>query len=509
MPEKFYITTTLPYVNSNPHIGFALEIIQADAIARYQRMLGKEVLFNTGTDEHGLKIYKKAEERGITPKMLCDENAAQFEALKDLLNISYTNFIRTTDEDHKKAAQEFWRRCAANGDIYKKNYQVKYCFGCELEKTESELDEVGRCPIHPNLDLELIDEENYFFRFSKYQDALLKMYEERPNFVRPAHRQKEIENFTKAGLEDFSISRLKEKMPWGVPVPDDPDHVMYVWFDALVNYVSTLGWPNEKFTDWWPGVQIAGKDNLRQQSNMWQGMLMSAGVENSAEILIHGFMTSEGKKMSKSLGNVVDPFEVVGKYGIDPVRYYLLREIPTDDDGDFNVDRFEVIYRSELANNIGNLVFRVLSMTERYFDGKIPEVEKARDSQEATDRVAALWKVYQENIETFDLKAAIEAVGQYVDEANKFIEDQKPWALAKTDEAALAEVIYELLERLRHISYLLTPYIPEVAEKIQEQLGIGAGVEFSEITKWGGIEPGTEIQKGQPLFPKLEDLLGE
>ena len=322
MSEPFYITTTLPYVNAKPHIGFALEIIQADAIARYQRMQGKDVVFNTGTDEHGLKIHRKALERGVTPQEYCDEYAATFDALKELLNLSYTHFIRTTDPAHHKSAQAFWMLCYENGDIYKKNYQIKYCVGCELEKTDSELDD-GMCPDHPNQEVEHIDEENYFFRFSKYQEPLLKLYEEHSDFVVPTHRLHEIRNFVKKGLQDFSISRLKSKMPWGVAVPNDSEHVMYVWFDALINYISTIGWNGnmDEFEKNWPGVQVAGKDNLRQQSAMWQAMLMSAGLPASKQIFIHGFITAEGQKMSKTVGNVVDPFDIVETYGIDAVRY--------------------------------------------------------------------------------------------------------------------------------------------------------------------------------------------
>lgn len=292
---KYYITTTLPYVNAKPHIGFALEIVQADAIARYYRQKGDEVFFNTGTDEHGLKIYRTAIEQKKDPQGYCDEYAAKFDDLKKALNLSYDNFIRTTDEHHMKAAQEFWKRCFDKGDIYKKSYKVKYCVGCELEKTESEL-ENDKCPIHPNLDLEIIDEENYFFKYSNYQDKLLELYKNNPNFVIPSFRLNEITKFTERGLEDFSISRLKGKMPWGVSVPNDDEHVMYVWFDALINYISCLGWPDnlEKFDEYWPGIQVAGKDNLRQQSSMWQAMLLSAGLPTSKQVFIHGFINAAG-----------------------------------------------------------------------------------------------------------------------------------------------------------------------------------------------------------------------
>ncbi|MDR0463178.1 MAG: methionine--tRNA ligase, partial [Pseudomonadales bacterium] len=321
MKQPFYITTTIPYVNAAPHLGFAWELLTADIIARYKRAMGHEVAFNTGTDEHGQKVWEMALANNLTPQEYTDQLAPQFKELETLLNISNTLFIRTTDPHHKEAAQEIWRRCLKNGDIYKKQYQVKYCVGCELEKTDSEL-ENGCCPLHPNKELEVRDEENYFFRFSKYQDALLKLYERTPDFVRGQGKLSEIKSFVKRGLNDFSISRVKEKMPWGVPVPDDDEQVMYVWFDALTNYISTLGWPNDKenFAKFWPGVQIAGKDNLRQQSAIWQAMLASADLPHSDTILINGFIMVEGQKMSKSLGNVISPNDLVEKYGQEATR---------------------------------------------------------------------------------------------------------------------------------------------------------------------------------------------
>ena len=323
MQGKFYITTTLPYVNADPHIGFAWELVQADAIARYHMSLGEEVFFNTGTDEHGLKIYRKALEEGKEPQKYVDEHAAKFKNLKQALNLSENlHFIRTTDSSHKKAAQEFWKRCLENidpetgkPDIYKDKYKTKYCVGCELEKTDSELKD-GHCSIHPGMEIEIIEEENYFFRWSRYREPLLKLYEKNHDFVLPESKLNEIKNFVEAGLNDFSISRLKEKMPWGVPVPGDERHVMYVWFDALVSYISTLGWHEneENFRDFWGtketpnGIQLAGKDQVRQQAAMWQAMLMSAELPSSKQIIIHGFITSNGEKMSKSLGNVIDPY---------------------------------------------------------------------------------------------------------------------------------------------------------------------------------------------------------
>jgi methionyl-tRNA synthetase len=472
---KYYITTTLPYVNAKPHIGFALEIVQADVLARSHRMWGDEVIFNTGTDEHGQKIYEKALEEGKDPKVYVDEYAAKFDALKSALNLSYTHFIQTSDSMHEAAAQEFWKRCEARGDIYKARYQVKYCVGCELEKTDSELVE-GRCPIHPHLEVERIDEENYFFRFSNYQQALLDLYADRPHFVVPEHRLREIHEFVKAGLKDFSISRVASKMPWGVPVPGDDGQVMYVWFDALVNYISTLGWPNESglFT-FWPGVQVAGKDNLRQQSAMWQAMLLSAGLEPSKQIFIHGFITSGGQKMSKSLGNVVDPFEEVAQYGTDALRYYLLREIPAYDDGDFSRDRMEERY-AELANRLGNLVSRVAAMSVRYFHGRLDEVHMDWSARE---------EKLKEAVANYNFKAYLDEVFMVVDDANEQVDKKEPFKLVKQDQIAAKQVLSTIAEQIRWIGKALAPVLPQTSEDILKRYG-------------------TIITNGDALFPRRD-----
>ncbi len=482
--KKFYITTTLPYVNAEPHIGFALEMVQADVIARCHALCGEEVIFNTGTDEHGLKIYRKALEEKKDPQAYTDEYAQKFDRLRSALNLSYTHFIRTTDAHHKSAAQGFWRRCMAAGDIYKKNYSIKYCVGCELEKTESELED-SRCAIHPNLHIEIIEEENYFFRFSKYQQPLLDFYETHPDFIVPAHRLREIRNFTAAGLQDFSISRLKSKMPWGVAIPDDAEQVMYVWFDALVNYISTLGWPEneEQFRAFWPGVQIAGKDNLRPQSAMWQAMLMSAGLPNSRQILIHGFITVDGKKMSKSLGNVIDPFALVEKYGTDPVRYYLLREIPSGEDGDFSYEKFEQRYNGDLANGIGNLVSRIVTLGESVSPLPVSADEKIeREIARVRAAVAA-------RTEEFRLNEALASIWELVSFADKYINDEKPWTM-KADPAALSRIIGDAAMLIYSICDLLTPFLPDTVEKIRAQISVGE----HEIT----------IKKSDNLFPRLK-----
>jgi len=492
--KNFYLTTTLPYVNADPHIGFALEIIQADVIARYHKLLGKNVIFNTGTDEHGLKIYRKAFELGIEPQKYCDEYAAKFDALKQALNLSYTHFIRTTDPHHIKAAQEFWLRCEKNGDIYKKNYSVKYCVGCELEKTDSELAE-NKCPVHPNLEIELIEEENYFFKFSKFQKPLLELYAKNPNFVIPANRLLEIKNFVEKGLEDFSISRLKEKMPWGIPVPNDEKHVMYVWFDALINYISTLGWPEEdeeNFNNFWPGVQVAGKDNLRQQSAMWQAMLLSANLPTSKQVFIHGFVTAEGQKMSKSLGNVVEPYKIVEKYGTDATRYYLLGALPSYDDGDFSIERFEEFYTAHLVNGVGNLTSRILTMLEKYGDSKIPKIV------DCGFEIAKFWNHYDQSVNDYKFESVVELINNFVGQLDSLISEQKPWEKAKAGED-ISGLLYQLAEGLRHIAVALLPIIPESANKILNQL---ATEDTSK--EWGRLIEGSEIKKGEILFPRLE-----
>ena len=462
MAKPFYITTTLPYINGRPHIGYALEIIQADVIARFRRSQGDEVVFNIGTDEHGAKIYEKAKEAGQTPQEYCDEMSEHFRALKDVLGVNFTHFIRTTDEHHIAAAQQFWTRCAANADIYKKEYHVRYSIGSEKEKTDSHLDH-GKCLDHPNMELQLIEEENYFFRFSKYEQALLDLYGSRPDFVVPANRLAEIRNFVEKGLADFSISRVKEKMPWGVPVPGDEDQVMYVWFDALVNYVSTLGWPEDEanFQKFWPGVQIAGKDNLRKQSAMWQAMLLSAQLQPSRQILIHGHILSAGQKMSKSLGNVIMPEELVEKFGIDGTRYLLLANGNLENDVDITVERLTEQYNAHLANGLGNLVSRVLKLSEQ-----VPESQIVTAEQELPAELKAL-------LEEYRFADALGWIWNLVREANKYIDETKPWLLVKEDQAQFETVIRKLLVDIGSIATALRPLLPGTAEKIDAALRTG------------------------------------
>ncbi len=457
-----------------------MEIIRADIVARYKKRSGFEVFFNTGTDEHGIKIYRKAVENTKTPQKYVDEYAAKFKNLLPVLGVGIgegavpVHFIRTTDAQHVAAAQEFWRRCDTAGDIYKKNYKVKYCVGCELEKTESELVD-GRCPIHPSQELESIEEENYFFAFSKYQQRLLDLYAATPDFVVPASRLGEIKAFVERGLEDFSISRLASKMPWGVPVPGDEKQVMYVWFDALVSYISTLGWPTvagdfEKFWVESGGVvQYCGKDNLRQQSAMWQGMLMSAGQHSpeliaSRQIIINGFITSGGKKMSKSEGNVIDPITVVNEYGAEAFRYYVARELHPFEDSDFTMEKFKNAYNSHLANGLGNLVSRIMKMSSTNLSHDTSNSSISTSLFEMSEMQFPV--EYRKALDSYDIQAAANIVWSHVGALDATIQETAPFKLVKTDKAAGLKIIEDLVVRLFAIAHMLQPIMPETAAKI-------------------------------------------
>jgi methionyl-tRNA synthetase len=464
--KNFYITTTLPYINSDLHLGHAIEFIRADVVARFKRIQGFEVFFNTGTDEHGLKILKKAEEKGVTAQAYADSFVPNFQNfIKTLGMLSDVHVVRTTDPAHMKAAQDFWKLCEKAGDIYKKAYKVKYCVGCELEKTDSELVD-GKCAVHPQLSLEFIEEENYFFRFSKYQKPLLDLYKKNPKIVVPESRLNEIRAFVERGLEDFSISRLASKMSWGVEVPGDDKQVMYVWFDALVNYISTLGWPqnSEQFEKFWLNgtpVQYCGKDNLRQQSAMWQAMLLSAGLPTTHTIVIDGFVTGAGGvKMSKSLGNVVNPGDIVAEYGIDALRYFVLREISAFEDSPFTIEQFKQSYNANLANGLGNLVSRVLKMATSYeisFDA-LPDLD---------DKLVAS---VSKHVESFELNKALDEIWKTISMYDGFIQKNEPYKKIKVDKEGAHADIRFLLAGLFSIANVLKPFLPNTSESILECL---------------------------------------
>ncbi len=462
MSKNFYLTTTLPYVNAPLHMGHALEFVRADAIARYKKLVGYDVFFNTGTDEHGVKIFEKAKENNLAPQDFVDQGFTTFKEQLKMFGISEdVHFIRTTDENHVKGAQEFWQKVYNNGYIYKKIYQAKYCVGCESEKTDSDLNEKGECPDHPGRPLEIIEEENYFFKYSEFGDKLLDFYKKNPNFVIPEFRFNEIKAFVERGLQDFSISRLKSKMPWGIEVPGDPMHVMYVWFDALTNYINTLGWPDENgdFKKYWvegTPTQYCGKDNTRFQSAMWQAMLMAAGVPNSNQIVVNGFITGEGGiKMSKTLGNVVDPRDIVNEYGTDALRYFLLREVSSFEDSPFTIERFKDSYNSGLANGIGNLSSRILTLSEKYLEN-CPEIPDM-----------SIPKEFFEILDTFDIKKATDYIWIEIEKLDKYIQETEPFKVIKINESKGKELISEMVIRLYTIARMLNPIMPETNIKLK------------------------------------------
>ena len=471
MSKPFYITTTLPYVNAEPHIGFAMEIIRADAIARYHSLIGDDVFFNTGTDEHGQKLFDKAQSEGKDVKKYVDEYAEKFRDLAPLLGISNgVHFIRTTDSHHESAAQELWKRCYENGYIEKRTYQAKYCVGCELEKTDSELVE-GRCPVHPDRDLELIDEENYFFLLSKIAPLLEKLFEEKKDFVIPDFRFNEMKALLSRGLQDFSISRLKSKMSWGVPVPGDEDHVMYVWFDALTNYISTLGWPEDKNGEykkfWEEGtkIQYCGKDNIRQQSVMWQGMLLAADLPTTDHIVINGFINSGGQKMSKSLGNVLSPSEIIEEYksvagglASDVLRYYLLRHVNSFEDSDVTKETIKEYYNAGLANGLGNLTSRILTLSEKYLEN-VPEISENSIPQE-----------FFNHLEKYDIQKACDFVWTKIQLLDEKIQKEEPFKVVKVDLEKGKEIISELVLELYTITRMLNPIMPETNKYLKSQI---------------------------------------
>lgn len=467
--KRFYLTTTLPYVNGSPHIGFGMEVVRADVLARHKRaLLGDEnVFFNTGTDEHGQKIFDNAKKEGLTPQEYTDKMSAKFKEMAQRLNISYDNFIRTTDGYHIKAAQKFWEVVDKNGFIEKRKYQVKYCVGCELEKTDSELVD-GKCPDHPGKELETIDEENYFFKASAFTEKLKEYYKKNP--ILPEFRQNEIVSLIeREGMKDFSISRLKSKMEWGVPVPGDEEQVMYVWFDALVDYISTLGWGSdnqEKFEKFWQSeesevFQICGKDNLRPQAAMWQAMLMAAEIKNTDKIYVNGHVTAEGGvKMSKSIGNVIDPNEVIDKYGVDAFRYFVIRHLSNHEDSPWTPERFHEAYSADLVNGLGNLTNRILAMSS-----------KAGIKLFDEGRGYPLFGREHSKLENYDFNGEAEEIWKSIGDLDELISRTQPFKLAKSDNPEdkdkLKVVLLSLLNGLWAVADWVEPIMPDSAQKIK------------------------------------------
>lgn len=487
MAKPISITTAIAYVNAKPHIGYALECIYADVLARHFRSVGKEVFFQTGTDENGQKMARAAEKVGKDPQAYVDEMVEAFKALKQALHLSYDEFVRTSSPQHAKVAQAFWMRCFEKRDIYKKAYQGLYCVGCESFKTEKELID-GICPDHKTKP-ELIEEENYFFRLSKYSDQILRFFADQPDFVYPRVKFNEIKSLVETeGLEDISISRSKKMLQWGIEVPNDPTQVMYVWFDALTNYLTGVGFDGTDTGEWtkrWPtSFQIIGKEINRFHTAWWPAMLMSAGLPVLEKVGVHGWITVDGQKMSKTIGNVLDPFELVKQYGTEPLRYFLMREIPFDRDGDFSHKRFIERYNSDLANDLGNLVSRSTNMIEKFCAGVVDPKTIVPADMARLDAQAQVAKS-RACVEGFHFDQALEAIWEMIRAGNGLIDVEKPWKLIETDAARVAQVMTQLHIYLSAVAEALIPFMPDTAQAIQKAL------------------TAPRITKAQPMFPKL------
>lgn len=510
--NKFYITTAIPYVNFSPHLGFALEIIQTDVIARYHRLLAEDVYFLTGTDENALKNVQAAEKEKITPKQLVDKYSAQFKALKISLNLSFDNFIRTTEKKHFLGSQKLWLACQK--DIYKKAYKGKYCIGCEEFKTEKDLID-NKCPEHPNKNLELIEEENYFFKLSKYQTQLENLIETDKLKIIPQERKNEVLSFVKSGLKDFSISRSKKRAKgWGIPVPNDPEQFIYVWFDALINYITGLDYADngDLFQKYWVTNQTIlhciGKGIIRFHAVYWPAMLISAGINLPTQEFVHGYVTVNGQKISKSLGNVIDPVSLVKQYGTDALRYYLLKEIPSTKDGDFNIEHFKEVYNADLANGLGNLVQRTLTLVQKFFNSRVPNIkEKVANLPLQKNYEIQIWKKYGQYIQEYKFNEAVVSIWELVKAADQYIDKHKPWELAKNGQTEkLATVLYDVLKSLHQIAWMIYPFLPQTAQEIGKRLGIEFLTNKNPLVKysWQPLKSGNKIVLGKPLFPRIK-----
>ncbi|MBZ8182909.1 methionine--tRNA ligase [Oscillatoria salina] len=520
--HKFALTTPLYYVNDVPHIGSAYTTMVADVVARWQRLQGQEVLLITGTDEHGQKIQRTAEELGVPPQEHCDRIAASFAGLWEKLNIQYDRFSRTTAPRHEAIVKEFFQRVWDRGDIYLDRQKGWYCVACEEFKEKRELIDQTYCQLHPNKQVEWRDEENYFFRLSKYQQDLEQLYQERPDFIQPESRRNEVLNFVKQGLQDFSISRLN--LNWGFPVPTNPKHTIYVWFDALLGYVTALLEPDSEPTlenalsQWWPiNLHLIGKDILRFHAVYWPAMLISAGIELPGQVFGHGFLTKDGQKMGKSLGNTLDPVELVNKYGADAVRYYFLKEIEFGRDGDFNETRFVGVLNADLANDLGNLLNRTLGMAKKYCQSKVPELTASEiSSDNILQKIGNdLGEIVAKEYNSLRFSQACEEILKLVRLSNKYIDEQAPWRLYKQgNQAEVEQILYAVLESVRLAAYLLSPIIPNLSTDIYQQLGLG--IDFNNQTllqhqapfnhhgKWGILPASQALEQAQPIFTKLE-----
>ena len=509
MKQKYYITTPIYYPSGNWHLGHCYTTVICDAIARFRRMDGYDVFFLTGTDEHGVKIEKRAAENNTTPQAFVDKLVGDIKRLWEKLNISYDKFIRTTDDYHVKAVQKIFKRLYDQGDIYKAEYEGMYCTPCESFWTESQLVD-GKCP-DCGRPVEKAKEESYFFRLSKYQDRLIELYKNNPSFISPKSRMNEmINNFIKPGLQDLCVSRTSFK--WGIPVTFDDKHVIYVWIDALTNYITALGYGGDDdslFKKYWPAdLHMVGKEIVRFHTIIWPALLMALGLELPKEVYGHGWLLIGGDKMSKSKGNVVDPFILSDRYGVDAVRYFLLREVPFGSDGVYTNEALITRTNADLANDLGNLVSRTTAMITQYFGGKVPAPTKAEeiDGELISMSVAALGKV-RENVENLLIPESLSEIFRLIQRANKYIDETMPWALAKDPDKRerLATVLYNLAEVIRVSAVLISPFMPDTARKIYDHLCLGElPSDFESVKTFGGLPVGGDVVKGEALFPRRD-----
>lgn len=504
--EPVYVTTPIYYVNDVPHIGHAYTTIAADTIARYKAAAGHEVYFLTGTDEHGRKIEQTAQTNGETPIELADRVVVKFQDLWKLLGISNTDFIRTTEPRHHQAVSEIWKLVEKSGDIYLDEYEGWYDVRNEAFITETQLEEIMKLPEESRPRLEKIKEQSYFFRLSEYQEPLLRHYREHPEFIKPDYRRNEVVSFVEGGLRDLSVSRTN--FSWGIPVPDSEGHVVYVWFDALTNYLTSLGFPGKTgdFEKFWPAdIHLVGKDILRFHAVYWPAFLMSAGLPLPKTVFAHGWWTVEGEKMSKSLGNVIDPCQVVEEFGSEVFRYFLLREIPFGQDGDYSRKSLVSRVNGELVNGLGNLVSRSLGMIERYLGGVVPEPEEPGESEKEIESSYGETRLrVRSDLEELAFNRALSRIWEFIGLVNRYVDSEAPWKLAKQEgqEKRLETVLWTLAESIRVVSILICPFLPETARDIREKIGLSPDV--SENADWGHTEPGTSVVKGENLFARIK-----